>query len=172
MPISGIQLQIDTDVLDAVAYTANNAPSLMATAYKRQIRGLRGRLLKRLQYIPPDLPELPFIWSLNFSLNRRLRNEYIDKLRSEGTYNPLGRRYQRTGKLAAAWVVIAEASDYSGILAVENDAEGADSVYGENQFYSHMLTGWEKVSDVVAEFQEQATNEVIDIWGTVVLPEV
>lgn len=172
MPTTGINIQIDTDVLAAVAYTANNAPGLMATAYKRQIRSLKGRLLARLRIVPDDLPELPFIWSLNFSLNRRLRSEYFGKLLREGKYNPLGGRYQRTGKLAAAWEVIADATDYSGILAVENDAEGAESVYGDTQYFSHMLTGWEKVSDVAGEFQEQATNEVMDIWFTVVLPEV
>lgn len=171
MTITGINVQIDTDVLQAVAYTANNAPSLMATAYKRQIKSLRGRVLKRLQTVPDDLPELPFIWSLNFSLNRRLRNQYIDKLRREGTYNPRGGRYQRTGKLAAAWKVITDASDYTGIFAFENDAEGADSVYGDNQYFSHMLTGWENVNDVAGVFQEQATKEVMDIWFTVVLPE-
>lgn len=170
MTISGINVQIDTDVLQAVAYTANNAPGLMATAYKRQIKGLKSRVLKRLQTVPENLPELPFIFSYNFSLNRRIRGAYIGKLISEGKYNPAGGRYQRTGKLAAAWQVITDASDYTGIFAFENDAEGADSVY-DHQYPSHALTGWENVNDVAGEFQEQATNEVMDIWFTVTMPE-
>lgn len=170
MTITGVQLQIDTDVLDAVTYTANNAPGLMATAYKRQIRSLRGRLLARLKVYPKDLPELPFIWSYDPVKQGRARRWWFAHLREIGA--PPGGRYQRTGALAEAWHVIADSSDYSGILAVENDAPGAIYVQGDYQVPSHYATGWENVTDLISEFQEKASNEIADIWLTVVMPEV
>jgi len=169
MPISGIQLQIDTDVLDAVAYTANNAPGLMATAYKRQIRSLRGRLLQRLRLIPQNVPDLPFIWSYDPAAQARARRWYFANKVPKGSK---GGRYQRTGAMAEAWDVLADATDYSGILAIDNPAKGAEYVYGPKQVPSHYATGWENVDDVISEFQEQATDEVIEIWGTIVAPEV
>lgn len=166
--ISGIQLQIDTDVLDAVAYKANNAPSLMATAYKRQIRSLRGRLLARLKLVPDRVPDLPFVWSYDPVKQARARRWYFANKVPKGSR---GGRYQRTGKLAQSWNVVATNSDFSGILAVNNDDPAAIYVQGDYQAPSHYLTGWENVNDVVSEYQVQATNEVIDIWFTVVIPE-
>ena len=168
MAITGINIQIDSDVLAAVAYTANNAPGLMATAYKRQIRSLRGRLLARLKAYPQNVPNLPFIWSYDPVKQARARRWYFANKVPKGSK---GGRYQRTGKLAEAWNVVATASDYSGILAIENDAPGAIYVQGEYQVPSHYDTGWENINDLASEFQEQASNEVMQIWFTITIPK-
>jgi hypothetical protein len=157
----------DPDVFHAISETAKKSPGLMATAFKRQTGRLRTSLERFLKTPPPDLPVLPFVWSLYPAANARARRWYFANKVPPGS---AGGRYDRTGELLDAWKVVINITDNGGIITASNDADGFDWVIGNRQVPSHTRTGWYIADEVLLDASEQATDILIDTWYTVADP--
>lgn len=161
---------VDADVLDAIRIHVGRAPSLMKTATTRQVRRLASVLRKRLaESEPPELPELPFVWSTNPEAQKRARRWYFANKVPRGS---AGGRYQRTGALIEAYRVIADITNYDALITLINTSPGAEYVVGDRQVPSHRATGWEQIDDVALDASVELNDRLIETWLAISLPEL
>lgn len=70
------------------------------------------------------------------------------------------KQYQRTNKIVSAWTVKAEDSDWRRVR-VENQANGAGWVFGEQQARQIGLVGWRKYLQVAQDNAKGAYNAAV-----------
>lgn len=156
-------VQIEADVLAAIADAALTSPKLMQTAFRRQTTRLRRRILDELQQDPG-----PVVYADNGHLrwkSLRQKRAVMAKLREENNLP-----YQRTGALLEAYDVEFLTDGSGGTFQVTNDAPHAEFVVGDDAQPFHLDTGWVQVADVVVKYDELATQALIETWWTVVSP--
>lgn len=151
-----VQVRVDTDILEAFADTARNAPALTATAYNRATRRLRKQLLDRLRN-EPGKPVYPLAWK-----SERQRTFVMAKLRESGALP-----YKRTGTLLNGYRVELIANEDGGILQVTNKVPYARFVIGDEAQPFHLQTKWPQLATTVSEFEQMAIDVLIDTWFTV-----
>lgn len=151
-------IRVDTDVLDAIRETAQDAPQRMSRAYSRAVSGLRTQLLNDLQQ-EPGPPQYP----ITTRMTPRQRRAFW-------ATNGFGRGIptQRSGALAAGYDVELLERDNGGLLQITNDAPYAPFVVGELQQGFHADTGWQPVDVVAARYEEVATDVLAETWLNVV----
>lgn len=155
-----VNVQIDADVLDAIADAALRSPKLMQVAFNRQTTRLRRRILDELTTEPPK-PTYPLRWR-----SERQRRFVMAKLREEGNLP-----YQRTGALLDGYAVRFVAEGNGGALQITNDTPYAEYVVGDSAQPFHLDNGWVQVADVVAQYEPIVEEALIQTWWTVVSPD-
>jgi hypothetical protein len=152
--ISGVQVTVDDDILLAIADTARKSPRLMQTAYERNTRRLRARLLADLRDAPGP-PDYPLEWK-----SRKQQRFVMRKLREEGNLP-----YVRTGTLSANWRVTLTPDTAGSIMEVSNDTPYARFVQGDDQ--QPFLLKWPSVGMVISDYRVEAEDVLIETWFTV-----
>jgi hypothetical protein len=151
-----VVVTLPTDVFAAIDDQLQQTPVLMERAFNRASSRLRSRLLEQLRE-QPGAPKYPLRWT-----SQRQRRYVMAKLRAEGNLP-----YQRTGELAKAWHVEFASLDNGGAITIWNDAAVERYVEGYDQQMMHADTGWPFAPQLIADFQELATDVIIETWYTV-----
>lgn len=152
--ISGVQVIVDTDILEAIADTAQRSPKLMQTAYERATRRLRRRLLDTLMN-EPDSPDQPLKWK-----SEKQRRYVMRKLTLENNLP-----YRRTHSLSRAWRVVLTPGQGGAIMEAYNDAPQARFVQGVDQ--QPFLVKWPYAPKVIEDYRVEANEVLIQVWFTV-----
>lgn len=156
--IARVDIQVDTDVLDAIRYTAQQSPRLMQTAYDRALRRWRPRILVDLRAAPTLGPDdYPRRWK-----SERQRRAYFATNGFGG-----GIPYRRTGALEKAWKITLKTQSATGVLAIENDNKAAEFVQGDRAQPMHLDSGWPQAANVVSKYDALLTDVLIDTWYTI-----
>lgn len=158
----GAELDIDSDVLDAVRSTVGQSAAVMRTLQRRRVSKVKAHIKEDFK-APESLPDLPFIWSMDAAANARARRWYFANMVDKGS---AGGRYQRTGAIEAAWDIQFIEDDNGAAITIENNAPGAEFVYGNRQVPSHYLTGWNPVSEIAARYRDELNLRLIEDWLT------
>lgn len=156
-----LDIQLDRDVFTELRRTYRRAPEATSKFVRGTLKpkvenGARRKLVQN-----PRQSALPFIWSTNPVKQARARAWYFANRVPKGQRGRK-RRYIRTGRLVAGWIVLFDAR--SGTLILKNDAPGVEYVQGYKQVPSHRVTGWNVADNVAIELIERAQNDVIDFW--------
>lgn len=160
--ISGVNVRVDTTVLDAIRATARKAPGLMTTAYTRATRRLRARMLTELR--KPGKPSFPGITKLMTPKQRK-------KFWATNGFGH-GIPYQRTGALEAGYAVeIAPLDSNAAAMVITNSQDYQTYVSGA-QVQPFHIERWVQVTDVAIDFEAQANDVLIETWFTVSSGEV
>lgn len=158
--ISGVNVRVDTTVLDAIRQTARKAPGLMTTAYTRATRRLRARMLTELR--TPGKPSYPGI-----------TNDMTPKQRKKfWATNGFGHGipYVRTGALEAGYSVEIAPLDSSGAAMVISNSNDATTYVSGAQAQPFHIDRWVQVADIAVEYEAQANDVLIETWYTVSSP--
>lgn len=153
-----MDVTVDTDVLDAISDAAQTAPRRMNKAYKRTTKRLRQRILDDLREYPGPVKR-PFRWKSD-----RQRRAYFA---TDGF--GWGIPYVRTFALRDSWQTRISDTTDGAIFEVENNANYARFVMGDDQQPGHLATGWNSAAEIVSRYREQATDILIDTWGAIAL---
>jgi len=149
---------VDTDVLDAIADAAKDAPRRMNKEYAKTIKRVRQRMLDDLREYPGPV-KYPIRWK-----SERQRRAYFA---TDGFGH--GIPYVRTNALKEGWTTRIRDRKDGAVFEVANNAEYAQFVQGGYRQPFHLDTGWETVEEIVARHREDAIDELIDTWGVVAL---
>lgn len=160
-----VLVTVDTDILDAIAETAQRSPKLMQTAFKRNVSRLRSRILDDLTQDPGPVVYAARSASGAPMLRWKSRKQQIAYHRSNGFGK--GIPYQRSGDLQAGYRVTPIADDNGGILQVTNTTPYANFVVGDDAQPFHLDTGWRQVGTAIANYREEAEDVLIQTWFTV-----
>jgi hypothetical protein len=155
-----MDVTVDTDVLDAIREAAEDAPRRMNKAYKARVKRLRQRILDDLRAYPGPV-KYPFRWK-----SERQRRAFFA---TDGFGH--GIPYVRTNALRDSWQTRIQDQRGGAIFEVENNADYARFVVGDDAQPGHLATGWQSAGAIVAKYREQAVDELIDVWGAVALGE-
>ena len=153
-----IDVTVDTDVLDAISEAAKESPRRMNAAYKKRIKRIRQRILDDLREYPGPV-KYPFRWK-----SERQRRAYFA---TDGF--GWGIPYVRTNALKDGWTTHIRDTRYGAVFEVVNNANYAEFVVGDWQQPGHIQTGWSSAAVIVAKYREQATDELINVWGAIAL---
>lgn len=155
-----VRVQVEKDVISAFNQAITNSPKLLETAFNREVGRLRTRIVAALREDPGPVA---------YADQGRLRWKSERQRRAFFATNGFGGGipYRRTGALQQAYDVRKESSENGGILLVTNSSPVADYVVGESTQPYHLDTGWPQVADVVVQFEEIATEALIETWLTV-----
>lgn len=153
-----VDVTVDTDVLDAIAEAAQDAPRRMNKAYKAKVKRLRQRILDDLREYPGPV-KYPFRWK-----SERQRRAYFA---TDGF--GWGIPTVRTNALKDSWTTRIRDQQNGAIFEVENKAPYARFVVGDDQQPGHLATGWNSAAQIVARYRALATDELIDTWGAIAL---
>lgn len=160
--ISGVNVRVDTSVLDAIRETARKSPGLMLTAYTRATRRLRARMLNTLRQ--PGKPSFPGITKLMTPKQRK-------KFWATNGFGH-GIPYQRTGTLEAGYSVeIAPLDSDAAAMVISNDNDYATYVSGA-QVQPFHIDRWVQVVDVAVDYEAEANEVLTETWFTVSSPEI
>lgn len=154
---------VDSDVVKATIQTARTAGQLMVGQYRRAMQPVRRNFLRAIRNAPPPLSDAnyPLRWK-----SERQRRYVMAKLRRENNLP-----YQRTDELVDGWEVTIQANLSEGALIVENKTPHARYVQGDDAQPMHLDNGWPQAALLIAEYDEIATDALIDAWFVVVDPE-
>ena len=155
-----IDVTVDTDVLDAISEAAKESPRRMNAAYKKRIKRIRQRILDDLREYPGPV-KYPFRWK-----SGRQRRAYFA---TDGFW--WGIPYVRTNALKDGWTTHIRDQKDGAVFEVVNNADYSVFVMGDWQQPGHIQTGWNSAAEIVAKYREQATDELISVWGEVALGE-
>jgi hypothetical protein len=155
-------VDVDTDVLDAIRSTVGQSAPVMETLVRRRVRNTRSQIKAELK-APNEFPELPFVWSYDPAAQARARRWYFANKVPKGSK---GGRYQRTGDIEAAWDITFVDDVEGASIQLENDAPGAEYVYGDKQVPSHYLTGWGQIDEIASRYQDEFNLGLIEDWFT------
>lgn len=154
------EIIVDTDVLDAYHDLLARFPSVLKIAFDRNTRQIRRQLLVELRRpIPPV--KYPVQWT-----SERQRRAFF-------ATDGFGRGIptQRTGKLQAGWQVSYDAKHYDGAITVKNTVPYERYVTGYQQQGFHKATGWYNTDDILLDYSEKLTDQLITTFFTVTQPE-
>lgn len=164
-------IQPARDVIDAVRNHIGRSPKLMRTASIRTVRRFAERVRKEMRDSEP--PERsggePFIYSYDPEAQRRAQAWVAIHLIGPGG---AGGHYDRTHELVNNYDVTVDfdAAD-GGLIAIDNDAEGAAFVIDEDlQVPSHYLQGWEPIGETADRYSPLLSDNLADTWLTVADP--
>jgi len=154
------------DVLAAIQDQLQQAPTLMATVYKRNFQSrLQTRWRNALRVEPPDASGYyPLVWT---SIKQR-KAFFATQGFGRGIPTP------RTHALSQAWDVDIASAEDGGEITVTNDAPEAVYVVGESR--QPMFDGsigmipWIDPDLVNVQFLEEAEDVLIESWFTVSSP--
>lgn len=151
------ELIVDDDVLEAVQDALKRAPeTIRRTVNKIVLPKVRDRARVVLS-VMPGRPHYPLAWT-----SERQRRFVMAKLRRENNLP-----YQRTGRMVAAWRTETAPIDAGIAIMISNNSPAAPYVVGNRQQRYHRQTGWYQVDDKVLELSEYTTNELIDVYGSI-----
>lgn len=152
--IKGVNVRVDTTVLDAIRETARKAPGLMNTAYTRATRRLRARMLQKLR--TEGDPSFPGITKLMTPKQRK----------AFWASNGFGRGIptQRTGALQGGYEVeIAPLDSNSAALQITNSTPYSTYVSGA-QVQPFHIDRYVQVVDVAIEYEAEANDVLTETW--------
>lgn len=161
----GIEIQLPTDVIDAINEQAQQTPKLMATAYRRATSRLKSRWLTALRKEPPAASRFyPIHWQ-----SAKQRAAFFATNGFGG-----GIPSTRSGVLSQGWQIDIDTADDGGAIVVHNDVPYARYVIGDDR--QAMFDGgtggipWLEPNDVNSEFLDEAEDVLIETYFTVADP--
>ena len=151
-------LQVETDVLQAVAETARDATRKMRRAAGIVARGASAQALIADLSKEPEPPEYPIRWASD-----RQRKAVMAKLRRADDLP-----FQRKHRLSRGWRMVLSSllGDNGGVFTAENSAPEADFVQGERQ--QRYLSKWPLARLVIRQHEAPMEDELINAWYGVV----
>lgn len=171
MGLVTIRAVVDVSPLRNMNTLIETAPRRMADLQYKRVPASERRV-RRLVAAPPNLPDLPFIWSNDPAAQARGRRGYFAKLRREGKLNKGGGRHERTGALEDATHVEFIEEENGGRFDLTNQSSAWDYVYSQKQVPSHYLTGWPQEENIIDEEAATLQHQIIDDWFAVSTGEV
>lgn len=160
MSVPGVEVQVNIDVLEAIADQARKMPGLMQTAYNRALRPLKRDMLAELKVKPPALGNDDY--PLDWETPRQMRAFFATRGFGKGIPT------QRTDDLINSYMLEIIFNEQSGgILQLTNDSPHAEYVVGDNAQRMHVAHGWVQYAPVVAKYGEKAEEILIQTWFTV-----
>lgn len=160
----GIEIQIPSDVIEAINEQAQQTPKLMATAYRRATSRLKSRWLTALRKEPPAASNF---YKLPWASEKQRRAFFATKGFGHGI------PYQRTDALAQGWDVDIDTADDGGAIVVSNSAPESIYVYGDLDTPRQPMfekIPWLEPNDVNSEFLDEAEDVLIETYFTVADP--
>jgi hypothetical protein len=155
-----LEIRVDQDVLDAIRDQAAESPRRMNKAYKRRVKRIRQQLLDELRQYPGPV-KYPFRWK-----SERQRRAFFA---TDGFGH--GIPYVRTNALKDGWTTRIRDQQNGAIFEVENTADHARFVIGDDTQPGHLATGWRSAAVLIGEYREKAVDELIETWGAIALGE-
>jgi hypothetical protein len=155
-----IDVTVDEDVLQAIRDQAEQSPRRMNAAYKKRVKRLRQQLLDELRQYPGPV-KYPFKWKSD-----RQRKAFFA---TDGF--GWGIPYVRTNALKDSWRTRIRDQQNGAIFEVDNTADYARFVVGDDAQPGHLATGWRSAGAIVSEYREKAVDELIDTWYAVTAGE-
>ena len=151
-------IQIDTDVIDALQDAIARAPKTVQTFItKTLVNDSLARIRAQTQPPPPNTnADYPLRWK-----SERQRRFVMAKLRNENNLP-----YQRTGQLTASWFVKVTGG-IDPVIEIGNTSPYIDFVAGVAPERQPMFPRWYSYPDILLEEEEIITNAVIDLWGQI-----
>lgn len=153
-----VKLTVETDILEAIAEAARTSPKLMQTAYDRNTRRLRSRMIKELS-TEPRASTPPIRWK-----NARQKRAVMRKLRLMGMEDG----YVRSHALSKAWKANLKPDGTGGIMTVTNNTPYVEFVQGDWTQPFHLDTGWPQAGDIFSRYRVEAEDVLIATWFTIV----
>lgn len=154
------EVRTDTDILDAIAETAQKSPVLMRTAFTRNVQRLASRYVKTLKAAPPK-----------FRGKRRWASDRQRKAYFASDGFGAGIPYVRTNALVKGWKVVYEGKDpFNGVVTFENDSPVARYVQGDDAQPMHLDSRWPQLSTAVSDARPELEAVAIETWFTVSTP--
>lgn len=150
-------IEIDDDVLNAIADTLTKAPRALTTVIDRSILpDFRRRIAKVTE--TPGPPRYPIRWK-----SERQRRAFF-------ATNGFGKGipYRRTGALAEGWHVEYAGIRDGGSIRISNAAPYARFVVGDDQQPFHADTGWKDAGPELVRIEDDLQDAVIEAWYSVV----
>jgi len=158
----GVIVDVDTEVLEHTRSVIGTSAAVMRTETRRRVGKVKS-FIRQTVKAPDDLPDLPFIWSYDAAAQARARRWYFANKVPKGS---AGGRYQRTGKLESEWDISFIEGDNGAAMLLENDAPGAEFVWGRRQVPSHYRTGWKTIDEIVNSARDELNLGLIEDWFT------
>lgn len=153
-----------SNLLGDIAIQAKSAPDELQRRVKRLTTITRVKIRADLR-APENVPNLPFVWSLDPAKQARARRWYFANKVSKGSTSG---RYQRTGALERGWDTPVVTNANGGEIQLVNNTPGAVYVQGAFQVPSHTLTGWTTDQDIVDKYRVQLADDISEEWYLVV----
>ncbi len=156
------EITVDRDIFEAIEQGALKLPTLMDTAFKRNVQRLSSRTLVRLRQTPG-----PVVYPIQWTTPLQRRAFFA----SDGFGGGIPTR--RIGKLQKGWVAKIRGAPEGSIFVIENTATNRDDVRyeqyvtGINQQRFHRNTGWQRSQDILADVLVEAEDVLIETWFTV-----
>jgi len=145
-----VQVQNDTDVLQAWRAQLSKTPALMQEAQARVLRTYRQDIIDDLTNYPGK-PRYPLRWK-----SERQRRYVMAKLRRENNLP-----YRRTGQLAAGWRVVSNTRGDIGEIAILNSTAYVRYVQGDDAQPFHRDTGWPQFALIFAAWEPRLQDAFI-----------
>lgn len=152
------------NLLTDIATQSKSAPAELQRRVKRLTTITRVKIREDLR-APENIPDLPFVWSLDPTKQARARRWYFANKVPKGSQ---GGRYQRTGALERGWDTPVVTNANGGEIRLVNNTPGAIYVQGELQVPSHTATGWATDQDIVEKYRTQLADDISEEWYLVV----
>lgn len=147
----------DFKAINALTEFYEAYPVLVANAVKDEFeQRIKPPFLRELQFVPNQLPDLPFIWSADPAKQKRARAYYFAVKVPKGSK---GGRYKRTNTLVKFWDVDVVISDNAVAITAKNPKREIQYVSGRRQVPGHKKT-WVRHALTIA-FWADASREVI-----------
>lgn len=162
---TGITVDVDPDIADAVSDSTKQAKRKFKALYRKAVEPLAQSAIRRLAIVPPK-PRYPLRWKTEKQRRAFFATDGFGQ----------GIPTKRTGKLQKGWKYELIADFEQGLFTVYNDATtrnyftGAVTFYeifvqGEFQQPFHADTGYPRSQDVLADVLVEAEDAIIKIWG-------
>jgi len=152
-----VAVQVDTAVLDAISETAQRAPKLMATVYRRSVAREKGRILKRLLKRPP-----PIQGKVKWASAKQRCAFYA----SDGFGGGIPHVPANPSPVLEGYDVRVEASDNGGVITIENSYDKATYIVGADA-QPFLIDRWPQIVDVAIEAEAELNSILIEDWLTV-----
>lgn len=152
-----VRIYPDYTALNASEQAILNAPRRFRLLLNQRVNKITPLILRDIRNAPPR-PKYPIEWQ-----SERQRRAFFA---TDGFGR--GIPYRRTGRVQASWQVNSRLEDTQGRVVLENIDPKAIYVQGDIVQRMHLVSGWPQVDDVVARYDVQLADMVVQSWDDVV----
>lgn len=152
-------VSFDDTVFKELSQQIAAAPNTMNIYATRTIRKeVEAYVVRNLVTVSIRRPSYPLVWR-----SPKQRRAVMAKLRKKGNLP-----YQRSGELQKRWKVTSTSGRDSSIIAVDNDSEILEYVWGSTADRQPMFPQWGAYEDVLLKAEVLATDLATNAWFDIV----